>query len=158
MTSFADYAKQAQAFANGEAPGQAPANNGKSDRKPAVAWMNHGMLMPVTQDDGSKKEEFITSFGVPFTSLTEWKQETASTNSSNHWRMVAEAKNFQRSFIMAQLQEMKPGETRVFGTAPFQIELRVVGAAEAPSSAPGENELVSSMADMFEKAVKPQAA
>lgn len=118
---------------------------GNEDRKPSEYWLNFGVMVELPDENGELVETFASCVGAP---LDQLKQLEATANAKLSWRCLVEVKNAMAAQIKEVCDSLKPGEAKVFGDGPIQVEIRRKAAAAAQTTE-GTNPALQQVAGMF---------
>lgn len=129
------------AVLNFNAPASAPAAAGTAaqERPKSQIWLNVGVTLPMTQEDGTIEDTFVSlPVGIPIDTTAEVEMRGKNVS----WHQMVQAKNHLLNFLKEAGAQLQPGEAHTING--LQLELRRSGQPEAP--AVGENPLLAAMA------------
>lgn len=110
------------------------------DRPNAKIWLNVGMILPFTNENGEEEQVFVSiPKGIAFDTME--KMEARGNNPENNQKI--ETGNFIMEHFQKEVESLKPGETVIL---PLVVEARrIVEPGVAGTAASGaENPLLKS--------------
>lgn len=121
-----------------EAPDQGSNQNQK--RPAATIWLNIGTTVELPAEGGGTEEVFVNVFGVPVDNVEAPKPYTGK---NERMRQISEVKTMLYQAMLNGGTELDPGV--VVPVNGLDLELRKVGAAQAPTAA--DNDMLKQLSN-----------
>lgn len=111
------------------------------ERVAATLWANVGLMLPITQDDGTIVEEFVSfPIGIPL----DTQEPMVPRGRTKSWLHMVQTKNALLKWAQDQASKMEPGTGSCNNNLQVQLFRKNDAAAEVD---PAENTMLAAMSE-----------